>query len=787
MKRASNIRNSLRVPLLIEKSKDVYEQVAFAAWNVDDALDGFHAKSYPVGEGAADLRKKQSYLQKLNGIFRVVSVLTILFAFFEPPLWCDNKTEPYKRIPLAERCALPGGVVPINSFFHFIALPPFWSIVVEALLLMVLSFCVQQEKSIEKAFADKNYEGRRHKGVDVRSWAIVLTFLWVDLGIYAVCRQQSFRLAPYCRFLLVFSCANVRQVFKSASRCIDEFGNVAIFLMGTVLFFAWLVIMVLDDVRDRRGNSAMSTIGGEEFGSFSDAFYTLFVISTGAAFPDDIDDIIKNIRWFSLIFYVFMILSFFLFTQLMLAVVYEAYQGNVKEDLTTYWRMRSEALGAAFMAMAGPGQKGGRVVHTDTFRLLIKDLVAFPRLKGVLKEGNTDILFAALDDDGSGELSISEFFDACYILQLSFWTTVEDSMFMKKFPNKLAGLKNFILAGKLENCVTVLLLMNSVFVIVESYYDIHNMKQPRWFNSAELFFSGIYMLEVACKLLVYSWPNYWASGENKFDFVVSVTLFLIGICTLFHPFGGLSHDIMRYFNILRILRMMKLLMQVPRFERMSNCIVKLVLISSDIAVLMGLTVWMFAAVGVQMFGGLLYAENPVLVKSEYVKAGYDVLNFNDLWGGFETLFAMMVCNYMPEYTDAMTKVSAIPFAGGIYQGAYFFFAVSIVFNIFTAFTIDLFVELTDGDDDDEDDEGGGDSADGSDGGGDDDDVKNDEDANLTKMIERLKNEGKCLHWIVPAQVMKMRTQTKILDGLMDEVKKVQEQIAPKTQRITLVA
>ena len=42
----------------------------------------------------------------------------------------------------------------------------------------------------------------------------------------------------------------------------------------------------------------------------------------------------------------------------------------------------------------------------------------------------------------------------------------------------------------------------------------------------DLFFSFIYIIDVIVKLLVTSFRNYWMSGANRFDFVVSVALFL---------------------------------------------------------------------------------------------------------------------------------------------------------------------------------------------------------------------------------------------------------------------
>jgi len=94
-----------------------------------------------------------------------------------------------------------------------------------------------------------------------------------------------------------------------------------------------------------------------------------------------------------------------------------------------------------------------------------------------------------------------------------------------------------------------------------------------------------------------------------------------------------------------------------------------------------------------LLGGKLYLANPKLQNLDYVGNGYHVLNFNDAGNSFMSLFTFMVCSYMPEFVEAINVVTGISLAGYAFCGIFFFFGVNIIFNVFCAFTIDVFKQL----------------------------------------------------------------------------------------------
>merc|ERR1711981_965687 len=122
-----------------------------------------------------------------------------------------------------------------------------------------------------------------------------------------------------------------------------------------------------------------------------------------------------------------MVSTYFLFTQLMLAVVYNAYQENLKDQLKDFHTLQTKGLALAFSMLSTPGEKEAATMCLDTFKDIIKRLVQFPKLTKSLPWYSMEFYFKALDD-GTGELTFLEFREACDVLLFSYHTTPDASL-----------------------------------------------------------------------------------------------------------------------------------------------------------------------------------------------------------------------------------------------------------------------------------------------------------------------------------------------------------------------
>jgi len=262
------------------------------------------------------------------------------------------------------------------------------------------------------------------------------------------------------------------------------------------------------------------------------------------------------------------------------------------------------------------------------------------------------------------------------------------------------------------NCV---LLFNFSLVIVETVYDLHNWPETPLLENLELIFSLVYVAEVASRLGVYSWPQYWALGSNRFDLVTTILLLVSSVLEsvdseeqqeeaaskAHHQGIGGTKDtsggvVSRYMNILRLMRLFRMLKQIKRLKSvqfMFNTVIKLVLGSQHILMTLGCVVFFFTSLSVQLWGGILYESNPKLEETEWKESKWYALNFNDFLMAFGSWFVSLLSEYLPEFTEAISMASNISGSWLIFP-LFYIFGVMIVFELVMAFTIEMFVQLS---------------------------------------------------------------------------------------------
>eukprot|EP00405_Crypthecodinium_cohnii_P042489 CAMPEP_0206558544 /NCGR_PEP_ID=MMETSP0325_2-20121206/19820_1 /ASSEMBLY_ACC=CAM_ASM_000347 /TAXON_ID=2866 /ORGANISM="Crypthecodinium cohnii, Strain Seligo" /LENGTH=682 /DNA_ID=CAMNT_0054059791 /DNA_START=60 /DNA_END=2108 /DNA_ORIENTATION=+ len=373
-------------------------------------------------------------------------------------------------------------------------------------------------------------------------------------------------------------------------------------------------------------------------------------------------------------------------------------------------------------------------------------------------QGAEDIFFQALDDDKSHSLSAREFLDACESLMFQFWVTPRDSLLVRCLGDRLNPIKEFIDSGKLDQCIYCLMLSNVVLIVVESYYDFNSLPTPPFLEGIESLLSLLYLADVLLRLSVISFPSYWASPGNRFDFIVSWTLFIAGSCTFLPQLAHLR-PVLTYLSVFRVLRILRLVRNIKRFQTLVACLRNLWLIAGDLLLMVAITVLTFAMVGYRCFGGLLYTKNPALQGSNLVQEGYIMWNFNDMLSGICTIFIMLVNSYMTDYITALNVVSNFPYAGTIFCCALFFIGVNIGLNIVTAFSIDVFVSLESLQQESQGIE-----------------EEAEEVQNLRQMRSILEKQGKNLHMSVPFTLRRMKALAGVIDGLEEAIKEAQDEV-----------
>jgi len=250
-----------------------------------------------------------------------------------------------------------------------------------------------------------------------------------------------------------------------------------------------------------------------------------------------------------------------------------------------------------------------------------------------IREAELDLYFSTLDDDQSRTIEINEFYDLCDILQFSF----------KRFPisgcttrlpicqNLEAFVRSEEMLG-LDNIVVLILTINSFLVLIQSLRDLadqNDTNEDNIWSGVNFFFSIVYILELCLRLCVVPFIEYWSQASNQFDFFATITLFVAGLCWAI-PQIYVPQDMLRFFLLLQMLRLLRLLNRVPQLTFIISCIVRMVRASQEAIGLLFGALFLYSFLGVLLFGGLIYDANEALDGTEYRKSNFEVLNFNDM-------------------------------------------------------------------------------------------------------------------------------------------------------------
>jgi hypothetical protein len=178
--------------------------------------------------------------------------------------------------------------------------------------------------------------------------------------------------------------------------------------------------------------------------------------------------------------------------------------------------------------------------------------------------------------------------------------------------------------------------------------------------------------------------------------VTSVILAAGGVAFLFFD---ASDDTLTYLNMMRLIRVLKALNNIPAYQVTIQTIQRMMSSCGNVIMMIFLVLYVFAAIGHQAFGGLLYQDNPAFKdkKLDYFDSHFEVYNFNDMGMSFVTLFLVMITNWIPQVAEVLAALyptfSGQWFFATGFSLAFYVLSPLLVFNVFTAFSIDVYLAL----------------------------------------------------------------------------------------------
>eukprot|EP00927_Polykrikos_kofoidii_P070995 TRINITY_DN67342_c0_g1_i1.p1 TRINITY_DN67342_c0_g1~~TRINITY_DN67342_c0_g1_i1.p1 ORF type:complete len:809 (-),score=138.74 TRINITY_DN67342_c0_g1_i1:87-2513(-) len=699
----------------VSKDSDVTVRtqcIATAAWQLEDAHRGDLFDDYPTCPEA-----REAYIESVgaNIWYRRALLILIVLTVFETPAWCHNRhaSHFFKWTSPEDQCTIDGVPQKYVLLSQLPYMPLGWGIIMECfLVLMMLRKLLLELRLQVEYFSPLHVTYKNEKVV-----AFGLTMVGIEIidALWFIFYRPNFRIAFIPRTGYLCLLPGVQRLVRMIFSVMGEFLSIACFFVGVVIFYAWIVTTLFKN--DEEHNHGLDTL--------HNSVHNMMLAGTTDNFLDIFLELYTENRATGILWLFFLVTAQVFLLSLVLDSLVAAYMTNSESETEEQCAQTIAGILASFSSISH-GTGDGDVVSKEAYLDFIREFNRSPSTT-TIPLNIAEILFDAVDVDRSGYLNKIEFCEFSGMLQNNFWTTRPDSCLKVRCPHVWTSpwftkFRAFVESGGFDTLMNWVLVLNLCLVIAETRYDLAGWDETPLMEDLELCFSLVYVVELALKLCVWSFGEFWSYRANQFDFFTTWLLLLSSILDL--VLAGLSgkgdaaspgasalgskgigaalkensaSNVKRYVNILRLLRLlrvMKRLKNIPAFSFMCEILSKIVVASADIIVTLGVVLFFFTTLSVQMWGGLLYETNPLLKGTEYDGSSMYVLGFNDVSLAFAVWFSLLLTEWNGAYPEAIiaADVRFGSFTSYLFH-AFFVIAVSIVFQLAKAFTISVYADL----------------------------------------------------------------------------------------------
>ncbi|KAL4585266.1 hypothetical protein LXL04_009882 [Taraxacum kok-saghyz] len=593
----------------------------------------------------------------------------IALNFFEKPLWCTSVSE----VTCSDREYYYLGELPYLTNAESLAFEGVTLIILVVHTLFPILY--EGGQLYWKSHVNK---------LKIISLLILVADLIVDIiylspvAIYSL----PLRIAPYIR--VVFFILNIRDLRDSMvvlAGMLSTYLNVLALFFLFLVFSSWLAYVIFEDTQQ----------GTAIFMSYPATLYQMFVLFTTSNNPDVWIPAYKSSRWSAIFFVLYVLLGVYFVTNLILAVVYDSFKCELVKQVGDKDRIRTRILKKAFDLI---DEKHVGTLDMKQCIDLFEELNRYRTLPKISREDFEDI-FAELDDSGDFKINAPEFNDLCNAIALKFQK--EDvEPWLKKFPFYNSALsetlKNFVISASFGYVVAFILVLNMVAVITETTLDIQDNSAQKFWQKVEFVFGWLYVVEMALKVYTYGFENYWKDTQNRFDFIVTWVIVIGETATFLAPEGlpFISNgEWIRYLLIARMLRLIRLLMHVKRYQAFVATFLTLIPSLMPYLGTVFCVMCIYCTIGIQVFGGIVNAGNPDLASTDLADSDYLLFNFNDYPNGMVTLFNLLVLGAWQVWIESYATLTGSAWTY-LYFISFYLITILLLLNLIVAFVLEAF-------------------------------------------------------------------------------------------------
>lgn len=523
----------------------------------------------------------------------------------------------------------------------------------------------------------------RHKRTMVKTCVLQLQF--VEAIVVLIRQTSHLRVTRALRPIFLVDCRycgavrrNLRQIFQSLPPFID--------ILLLLLFF-----MVIFSIL---GFCLFSPNPSDPyFSTLENSIVSLFVLLTTANFPDVMMPAYSRNRWSCVFFIVYLSIELYFIMNLLLAVVFDTFNGVEKMKFKSLLLHKRSAIDHAFQLLVSRQRPMG--VSVKQF----DGLMRFYRPR--MSARDRFLTYKALNTAGAPMLSLDDFYKIYEVIGLKWKARRSGEHWFDDLPHTtfliFKGINLLVKSKAFQYAMYVVVAVNGVWILVETYMLNSGFSWSRIVPWSYIVFLTIYGVEVLLKITGLGPMAYFSSGWNLFDFSVTVFAFLGLIALAFdmEPFY--------FIVVLRPLQLLRLFKIKQRYRNVLDTMFELFPRMASLGLTLIIFYYSFAIVGMEFFADVVFPNccNTSTVADSYrqinvtvgnktvLEEGYYYLNnFNNILSSFVTLFELTVVNNwyitMEGVTSMTTHWSRLYFMT-------FYIVTMVVMTIIVAFILDAFV------------------------------------------------------------------------------------------------
>ncbi|XP_072239621.1 two pore segment channel 3 [Leuresthes tenuis] len=568
---------------------------------------------------------------------------------------------------------------------------PIWAtMLVELLCLLLFTFrLVHYAKVIPR---DKFWKDPKNICI-----IVILMLTLIDIIIYGALRAANCYSVRWSRVLRPLLLVNVtegrqlRRAFRSIRNALPQIFYVFLLFMFSVLIFSLMALKLLAK-RD------LKTIhGAPYFTNYLDIVFDLYVLVTTANSPDVMMPAYNASFVFAIFFILYILINTYIFMSIFLAVVYNNYKKNLKEEVRQLVRAKRHKMVQAFAVLQEHKEEGGQPVVTKaTWNQLVR------QVQPSMNNAHRELLWSVSDDKNQGFIGKVAFVQLADLLNIEVIT-------LKSRPHPLHSLcptvyqsapsrllcrvvqhRGFVMAYDL------IILVNAVFIGLD--------KENPMISNSEWVFLTLYLLEIFFKLYVFEPRAFFSKHSfwNWFDTIIVISALVATVVNSSLKSSGeyTSQQILDIVFILRVLRLIRVVDSIERFRTIVNTLIRIGPAILTFGQLIIVVYYIFAMVGMELFKDKVkfyedatdpakaYCGNPVLKGTAFAQLNYCKNNFNNVVSSFILLVELTVVNQWHVLSSGFVAVTHV--SARIFFVLFHIVVVIIIINIFVAFVLEAF-------------------------------------------------------------------------------------------------